>query len=60
MKIILVINGNDIELNDQNVEFTEGEQVVFGDGDVKKVESVRKFVNVEGKSADLAYRVVLK
>ena len=59
MKIILVINDREIELNDKDINFAEGEQVKV-DGDVKRVESVHKAVTVVGSSADLAYRVILK
>ncbi len=59
MKILLIINDREIELLDQNVEFTEGEQVAI-DGTIKRVESVHKAIAVAGNSADLAYRVILK
>lgn len=60
MKIILVINDVNIELLDQNVEFTEGEQVVVKDKGTLRVESIHKEVTVAGSSADLAYRVILR
>lgn len=59
MKILLIINDREIELLDQDVSFTEGEQVKI-DGTVKRVESVHKAVTVVGNSADLAYRVILR
>lgn len=59
MKVVLVIDDREIELNDKDVNFAEGEQVKV-DGDVKRVESVHKAVTVVGSSADLAYRVILK
>lgn len=59
MKVVLVINDKEVELNDKDINFSEGEQVNV-DGTIKRVESVHKAIVVIGNSADLAYRVILK
>lgn len=59
MKILLLINDKEIELNDKDVQFSEGEQVSV-DGNFYRVQSVQKSILTEGKSADLAYRIIIK
>ena len=59
MKVILVIDDKEIELNDNDASFIEGEQVNVN-GVTKRVESVLKAVTVVGSSGDLAYRVILR
>ena len=63
MKIILVFDNKEIELLDQQAQFTEGEQVTIVEGgkhDVLRVESLHKTVFIVGNSADLGYKVILK
>ena len=59
MKVILVIDDREIELNDKDASFLEGEQIQV-DASIYRVQSAIKTVTVVGNSADLAYRVILR
>lgn len=58
MKVVFVINDQEIELMDRDIMFEEGEQVIV-DKVPMKVHSVIKALTVTGANAECVHRVNL-
>lgn len=58
MKVVFVINEQDIELMDRDIMFEEGDQIIV-DKQTLRVHSVVKAITITGNNAECVYRVSL-